>query len=527
MVSLNVGLNALPTMSLLDSPKPEKFLASTRINNLTIVFLLAAPFVVIFYASFVFNPNNADHLVLYVFQVLADVISITVLAGLWVTVLLDVVVEWHHRQKRIWDYTFLDEEKPTVDCIVTAFNEPLPVIEKTLKAVLALEYPHTTYVFDDGPSKDLEVLADRLGVKYFSRIPLEGRKNAKAGNLNQGLKQCTGQFFAIFDADQVPKSDFITTLLPYMANGRVAMVQSPQHYANTDRFIAAGAAQAQEVFYRYVCPSKNISNSAFCVGTNMIFRRTAIDGVGGIAFNKSEDIWTSLKLHEEGWQTIFVNKILAIGQAPDTVISYFKQQLRWARGGLEMLFYHNPLRSPKLELDQRIQYFMSNSFFLVGIAIFVYLLFPLLYLLFTIKPLQTASPFTWLIHYVPFFLLYYSLTWLLTGRLHLSTLATALATFYPYMMALLSVFFDKEHEWTATTSKKSSVDYFMKWTWAHCFFIFLTPLALIVGWYNNNDFWSGLFYSVWAVINMLLLALFLTGEHRKGLKREVTATEGN
>lgn len=499
-----------------NSSRSERYLASTRINNLTIVFLLAAPFVVVFYASFVFNPANADHLVLYIFQVLADLVSILVLIGLWITVLLDVVVEWHHRLKRVWDEQFLDVSKPTIDCIVTAFNEPLSVIEKTLKAVLALEYPHTTYVFDDGPSEPLRALSAKLGVRYFTRIPLEGRKHNKSGNLNRGLEQCTGEFFAVFDADHVPKPEFITTLLPYMVNPKVALVQSPQSYANTDRFIAAGAAQAQEVFYKYVCPSKNISNSAFCTGTNMIFRRKAIDAIGGIAFSKSEDIWTSLKLHEAGWQSIFVNKVLAIGQAPETVVSYFKQQLRWARGGLEMLFYHNPLRSSKLQLDQRIQYFMSNAFFLVGMSIFIYLLFPLVYLLFGIKPLETTSPFTWLIHYIPFFLLYYSLTWLLTGRLHLATLSTALATFYPYLLAFLAVFFDKEHEWTATTSKKSSVDYFMKWAWAHLFFIVLTPLALIVGWYNNNDLWSGLFYSAWAVINMLLLILFLSGGRRKG-----------
>jgi len=506
-------------MPVNNTSKSERYLASTRIDNLTIVFLLSAPFVVVFYASFVFNPANADHLVLYAFQVLADAISITVLAGLWVTVLLDVVVEWHHRLRRVWDVAFLETEKPTIDCIVTTFNEPIDVVERTFKAVLAMEYPHVSYVFDDGQSAEVEVLAKKFGIQYVTR---GDRKHAKAGNLNNGLQDCPGDFFAVFDADQVPKPDFIVTLLPYMANSRVAMVQSPQHYENTHEFIAAGAAQAQEVFYRYVCPSKNISNSAFCVGTNMIFRREAIDSIGGIAFNKSEDIWTSLKLHESGWQTIFVNKVLAIGQAPSTVVSYFKQQLRWARGGLEMLFYHNPLRSTRLQLDQRIQYFMSNSFFLVGISIAVYLLFPLLYLLFSIKPLETESPFTWLIHYVPFFLLYYSLTWLLTGRLSVSTLATALATFYPYLLALFSVFFDKEHEWTATTSKKSSEDFFMKWAWPHVFIIALTPLALIVGWYNNYDFWSGLFYSMWSVINMLLLYVFITGEKRSGIRAKTT-----
>ncbi len=490
-----------------------RYLSSTRINNLTIVFLLAAPFVVIYYAAFVFNPNNADHLVLYILQVLADAISIMVLIGLWVTVLLDVIVEYHHRLERPWDEKFLKEER-TVDVIITTAGEELEAIEKTLTAALNLDYPHETYIFDDGRSRQVKLLTEKLGAKYISRL---NRQHAKAGNLNHGLPYCSGEFFIIFDADHVPEKEFITTLLPFMVNPKVAMVQSPQFYNNTDRFIAAGAAQAQEVFYKYVCPSKNISNSAFCVGTNMIFRRKAIDGIGGIAFNKSEDIWTSLKLHEDGWHTIFVNKVLARGQAPDTVVSYFKQQQRWARGGLEMLFHHNPLRSEKLHMDQRVQYVMSNSFFLVGISITVYLSFPLLYLLFGIKPLQAEDSVAWLIHYVPFFLLYYSLTWLLTGRLHISTLATSVATFFPYIKALYSVLFNKDQVWSATNSRKSSTDYFLRWTWPHIFLIILTPFSVIVGWYNAYDFWSTVFYTSWSIVNAYLLYLFLSGERRQGI----------
>lgn len=496
----------------------SRFLSSTRINNLTIVFLLAAPFVVAYYGAFVFNPDNADHLLLYVLQVGADGISIMVLMGLWVTVLLDVIVEWHHRLERPWDERFLDDKK-TIDVIITTAGEPLEIIRATLEAALNMDYPHTTYIFDDGRSQKVKTLVTGMGAIYVSRL---NRQHAKAGNLNNGLRYCQGEFFVILDADQVPAKDFIITLLPYMVNPKVAMVQSPQFYSNTDHFIAAGAAQAQDVFYRYVCPSKNISNSAFCVGTNMIFRRKAIDEVGGIAFNKSEDIWTSLKLHEGGWHTIFVNKVLARGQAPETVVSYFRQQLRWARGGLEMLFHHNPLRSEKLHMDQRVQYAMSNSFFLVGISIMVYLFFPLLYLLFGIKPLQAEDSLTWLTHYVPFFLLYYSLTWLLTGRLHISTLATAVATFFPYMKALYSVLFNKDQVWTATTSRSSSADYFLRWTWPHLFIITLTPFAVVVGWYNAYDFWSTVFYTAWSLINAYLLYLFLTGEHRVGIEKKGT-----
>lgn len=489
----------------------ERHISSAKVLNTTTIFLLVAPLVVILYGSFVFNPSNADNLPLYIVQVVADAIAIMALLGLWVTVLLDVVVEKHHRSHESAPNTFLPEKRPTMDVFVTTAGEPIEIIRTTVSAAVAMEYPHETFVLDDGRSPEVRGIASQLGAVYVSR---PDRQYAKAGNVNNGLRYGRGEFFAIFDADQTPKRDFITKLLPYMENDKLAMVQSPQYFANTDSFIALGTSQAQEVFYKYVCPAKNISNSAFCVGTNMIFRRSAIDEIGGIARNNSEDIWTSFLLHERGWQTIFVNEVLAVGQAPETIISYFKQQRRWAKGGLGMLFTDNPLRAKGLNMDQRIQYFISNMFFLVGIPMVAYLSFPILYLLFGIKPLNTEDGLTWALHYIPYFALYYSLTWLLLGRLRMATLATAIASFYPYILALSSVLFETDQEWVATTSKKSHQDVLMKWIWPHVFFILLGIASLAVGWYRPTNFWTTLFNTVWVILNSFFLYLFLTGERR-------------
>lgn len=497
------------------APVPKSLAApihSARLSNTTILFLFAAPIVILLYGSFVFNPANADNLFLYILQVVADAISILALLGLWITVLLDVIVEQHHRRQYPHSPEFLLAQRATLDVFVTVAGEDIGVVEKTLNAAVAMEYPHHTFVLDDGQSPDVETLAKRLGVRYVTR---EDRQYAKAGNVNNGLAESGGEFFAIFDADQVPRKDFIVKLLPYMENPKLAMVQSPQSFANTHSFIASGTAQAQEVFYKYVCPAKNISNSAFCVGTNMIFRRRAIDEIGGIALNNSEDIWTSYRLHEKGWQTLFVNEVLAVGEAPSAIIPYFKQQQRWAKGGLSMLFTQNPLRSKQLNLDQRLQYFASNTYFLVGISILAYLLFPILYLLFDIKSLNTDDGFRWMLHYLPYFALYYSLTWLLLGRLQLSTLATAVASFYPYLRGLFSVIFNTEQKWVATTTAHRENDSFMRWTWPHVFIIILTVFSFVVGWYDPRNFWTTLFNTIWAGLNMYLLLVFLTGERRR------------
>ena len=147
-------------------------------------------------------------------------------------------------------------------------------------------------------------------------------------------------------------------------------MQTPQAYGNLHTVIARGAAYMQTVFYRFAQRGRNRFNAAFCVGTNVIFRRAAIDDIGGMhTDSKSEDVWTALSLHERGWRSVYISDILAVGDAPETIEAYSKQQLRWATGGFEILLTHNPL-SPKRRLtgDQRIQYFVTATFYLTGIC---------------------------------------------------------------------------------------------------------------------------------------------------------------
>ncbi len=487
---------------------------ATRIPMVTFIFLGLAPLAIVWYGAFIFNFNNADNLFLYIIQIGADSIAMMVLLGLWITILIDVIVENHHRVHKNQDVSFLKNEHPTIDIFITVYGEPIEIIQETVQAATSMEYNNKkVIILDDGKSDEVRYLAKKLHVYYYRR---RNNSHAKAGNVNNALRFSKSDFFVILDADHVPKKKFITTLLPFMANKEIAMVQSPQHFSNMHDFIASGTAQAQEVFYKYVCPAKNISNSAFSVGTNVIFRRSAIDEIGGIVLNNSEDIWTTFLLHKNKWKTIFVNKVLAVGIAPTTIISFFKQQRRWAIGGLDMLINENPLYTKELDIDQRIQYFISSTFFLVGIPIIVYIVMPLIYLLTGQKPLVIEDGVLWLIHYLPYFILYFTLTWLLLGqKMLISTMSTALASFYPYLMALFAVFFSTEQEWVATTSSKSNVDPIMRWIWPHVFLLILSILSLIVGWYNPIEFWATLFNSLWVSLNIFLLIMFLSKSQMK------------
>ena len=88
-------------------------------------------------------------------------------------------------------------------------------------------------------------------------------------------------------------------------------------------------------------------------------------------------------------------------------------------------------------------------------------------------------------------------------------MATALASFYPYLMGLFSVIFNTEQQWIATESRRSSIDPIMKWIWPHILLLVLSIFSLVIGWYNMVEFWATFFNSLWGALNIFLLTTFL------------------
>ena len=80
----------------------------------------------------------------------------------------------------------------------------------------------------DSADPGIAALAASYGFSYCSR-PDRGRFK-KAGNLQYGFQRTTGEYILILDADFAPRSDLLAELLPYFADSRVGIVQSPQFF---------------------------------------------------------------------------------------------------------------------------------------------------------------------------------------------------------------------------------------------------------------------------------------------------------
>ncbi len=318
---------------------------------------------------------------------------------------------WRRDTARAFDPGF---DAP-VDVFITVCGEPVDIVRETARAAQAMTYarPFRVYLLNDGlvagkdDWRDIEELADELGVTCITRVTPGG---AKAGNINHALSRTGSPFFVVFDADHVPHPDFLVEVMGYFVDERMGFVQTPQFYANQDQNrITRVAWNQQTLFFGPIMAGKSRLDSAFMCGTNMAVRRSAIADAGGMCeFNIAEDFLTSLFMHERGWKSVYVPKVLAEGLAPDDFLNYYKQQFRWTRGSLEVIFKYNPLLRQGLSWRQKLQYLLSASYYLSGSIIVLDAALPIVYLLTGETPIVTSTmtlalvfvPYMWINLYV-------------------------------------------------------------------------------------------------------------------------------
>jgi cellulose synthase (UDP-forming) len=414
------------------------------------VAIIGALIATIFYQTFLLDPAYRGPLWLWAAMLLAEGLTALHVIGTWWTILANDdrpepvnATVWRNRLRA-------GAAAPTMDVFVTAYGEPPELVRRTVVAARDMELPHQTWVLDDGRSDELARVCAEEGVGYLRR---SDRAHAKAGNVNAALARTTGEYVAVFDADHVPEPNFLAEVLPHFQDPDVAFVQSPQYYVNRVNLVARGSAEAQRIFYELVCPGKNRFNAAFWVGTNVMFRRAALDEIGGVATgSNSEDIWTSLKLHQRGWKSTYVPQVLARGLAPQDVATYLKQQLRWASGGFEVLLRGRLFRRGNgLTVDQRLQYMLTGTHYLLSMAMLVFMVLPATYLLFGLSPIR-ADGWTWAAHYLPFYGMVLLVTWLQSGGFKVSAIVASIGATPVHARALWGTLRRRPAVWRATNS---------------------------------------------------------------------------
>jgi cellulose synthase (UDP-forming) len=256
--------------------------------------------------------------------------------------------------------------------------EGMDLLKRTLPAMTLAEYPHDTWLLDEGNSQEASELCEALGVRYFTRNgsreynlvagPFTAR--TKGGNHNAWYDKFGHQYdiVAQIDTDFLPGADFLIQTLGYFKHPEVGWVGTPQIYGNMKSIIARGAAQQQYSFYGPVLRGLGGRNMANMIGANHIVRVAALNDIRFYAGHLTEDLLTGMRLHSLGWKSVYVPEPLAIGEGPETWKAYFNQQMRWAYGCIDILRWHTPALTKSMSKSQAALYVSLQQGYFSGIA---------------------------------------------------------------------------------------------------------------------------------------------------------------
>lgn len=239
------------------------------------------------------------------------------------------------------------EEWQPVTVQLPIFNEKYTV-ERLLRAVTRLDYPADRLqiqVLDDS-TDDTYDLVKQLVEEYQARgvnielIHRVDRTGYKAGALQNGLQTASGELVAIFDADFVPKPDWLKRTVPPFQNPKLGCLQTRWGHTN-QQYNSLTRAEAMGIDGHFIIEQTVRSKNGFFLnfnGTAGLWRRACIEDAGGWQWDTlTEDLDLSYRAQMRGWKFDYLPDVVVPAELPPQVEAYKKQQFRWAKGSFQVV----------------------------------------------------------------------------------------------------------------------------------------------------------------------------------------------
>ncbi|GBC92319.1 Poly-beta-1,6-N-acetyl-D-glucosamine synthase [bacterium HR15] len=248
---------------------------------------------------------------------------------------------WGARRARRMPTPF-SPTKPLVSVLIAAYNEQ-PVIERTLRAVLASTYPSLEVVVVDDGSTDgtAEEVFRHFG--RDSRVRLIRQPNqGKGAALNRALQVAQGEVLICIDADTMLAPDAIERLVVHFTDPQVGAVAGNIRVGNPEGILALWQMIEYTVSQNLDRRAGALLNAVFVVpGALGAWRRRAVMQVGGYETDTlAEDMDLTWRLRMAGWRIENEPNARAYTEVPTTPRAFLKQRFRWSYGTLQCLWKH-------------------------------------------------------------------------------------------------------------------------------------------------------------------------------------------
>jgi cellulose synthase/poly-beta-1,6-N-acetylglucosamine synthase-like glycosyltransferase len=286
------------------------------------------------------------------------------------------------------------EEVPFVTIQLPVFNE-LYVMERLLDNIALIEYPKDKLeiqVLDDSTDESLvstkahveQLAATGLNITHITRT---NRTGYKAGALKEGLKTAKGEFIAIFDADFLPRPNWLKRTIPYFKNDKVGVVQTRWGHINRNySLLTRIQAFALDAHFTLEQVGRNSKGHFINFnGTAGIWRKACIIDAGNWEGDTlTEDLDLSYRAQLKNWEFKYLEDVETPAELPVVISAARSQQFRWNKGGAEnfrkMLW--RVIKSDNISAKTKVHGLLHllNSTMFLNIFIVAVLSIPMLYI---------------------------------------------------------------------------------------------------------------------------------------------------
>ena len=237
------------------------------------------------------------------------------------------------------------EEIPYVTIQLPVYNE-LYVMERLLNNIAELDYPKDKLeiqVLDDSTDESLESTKAQIKLLRTTGLDIQhitrkDRSGFKAGALKEGLKTAKGEYIAIFDADFLPKPNWLKSTIPYFKDPEIGVVQTRWSHLNRDYSILT-RVQAFALDAHFTLEQVGRNSKGHFInfnGTAGVWRQECIIDAGNWEGDTlTEDLDLSYRAQLKNWKFKYLEEVETPAELPIVISAARSQQFRWNKGGAE------------------------------------------------------------------------------------------------------------------------------------------------------------------------------------------------
>lgn len=247
----------------------------------------------------------------------------------------------YERGEAPWDRPRALPDAPPVSVLIPCYNEGENA-QETLSHALALDYPEFEVIaINDGSADDTGEVLERMALRHPRlRVVHLAQNQGKAMGLQAGALLARHELLICIDGDALLDRHAAHWLVRHFVESpAVAAVTGNPRIRNRSTLLGRVQVGEFSSIVGTIKRAQRIFGRIFTVsGVIAAFRKSAVHQVGYWSADAlTEDIDITWKLHRAGWDVRFEPNALTWILMPETLRGLWKQRLRWAMGGAQVL----------------------------------------------------------------------------------------------------------------------------------------------------------------------------------------------